>query len=71
MSPKQGQIVGSVVYSDGDGPEQTIPVGPCEIAATSQDATISWDDEGRPSVAAIPILQYTTYLTEGAITVER
>ena len=72
MSNKQGRIVGKVVYSAGDGPEQTIPIGPCEIVATSQDATISWREEGGASgVASLPVDNYTVYLTDGVITLEQ
>lgn len=71
MSKKQGRIVGVVCYSAGDGAAQKVPTGPCEIDATSQDATISWMEGDSSVVAAIPIDQYTTYLTDGAITVQR
>lgn len=68
MSSKQCRIVGKVVYSAGDGPEQTIPLGPCEIVATSQDATISWkEDGGNSGVASLPIDTYTAYLSDGVI----
>ena len=67
MSGKKGTIVGEVVYSVGDGPSQQIPVGPCDIEATSMDATISWTDGEGSGVAAIPIDTYTRYLTGGAI----
>ena len=70
MSIKQGRIVGKVVYSSGDGPEASIPVGPCEIDATSRDATISWGEGEGAGHAALPIDTYTRYLTGGAITLD-
>lgn len=67
MSSKKGTIVGKVVYSLGDGPSQEIPVGSCDIDATSVDATISWTEGETSSVASLPIDTYTRYLTGGAI----
>ena len=67
MSTKQGKIVGRVVYAAGDGPEQLIPPGPCEIEATSQDVTITWQDGDTSGVASLPVDQYTIYLSGGAI----
>ncbi len=71
MSKRAGVIVGDVKYSAGDGPELLIPRGPCDIEATSQDATISWREEEGSNVAALPIDTFTRYLTGGAITLER
>lgn len=70
MPSKKGTIVGKVVYSSGDGPAQQIPVGPCDIDATSVDATISWTEGESSGVAALPIDTYTRYLTGGAIKLE-
>lgn len=67
MSAKPGKIVGRVVYAAGDGAELVIPIGPCEIEATSQDVTISWRDGDANGVASIPVDQYTIYTTGGAI----
>lgn len=71
MKPKKGRIVCRVVFTAGDGPEVVIPLGPCEIAATSQDVTISWEEEGKRGVAAIPFDLYATYLSEGTIALEQ
>ena len=67
MAIKKGTIVGKVVYSSGDGPMQEIPVGPCDIDATSMDATITWIEGEGAGIAALPIDTYTRYLTGGAI----
>lgn len=67
MSSKSGQIVGSVVYSAGDGVEQKIPRGACEIESTSTDVTISWHDGETRGLANIPVDTYTVYLTDGCI----
>lgn len=68
MTKKTGKIVGDVVYSAGDGPEMTMPKGPCEIDATSSDVTISWGNGDDAGSTAIPVDMYTTYLTSGKIT---
>lgn len=67
MSKKQAQIVGKVVYAAGDGAEQEIPRGACEVDATSTDVTISWRDGESTGAAAMPVDTYTTYLTRGCI----
>ena len=70
MATKQGKICGTVVYSNGDGPQQEIPIGPCTIEATSQETTISWGDGDSSSMALLPFDTYTLYLTGGAIVLE-
>lgn len=70
MAKKRAKIVGEVAYSVGDGPSQRIPAGPCEVDATSLDATITWMDGDVAAVAALPVDTYTTYLTEGRIVLE-
>ena len=67
MASKRAQIVGRVVFSQGDGVEQEVPIGACEIDATSQDATISWVEGDVAGTAVLPIDTYTVYLTEGSI----
>jgi len=70
MTKKTGTISGEVMFSAGDGAQQPIPKGPCEIETTSQDATIGWTRDGVTGSAAMPIDVYTTYLSEGKIVVE-
>ena len=67
MSTQQGKIVGRVVYAAGDGADQVIPIGPCQIEATSTDVTLSWKDGDANGAASLPLDQYTVYLTGGAI----
>lgn len=70
MSKKRGRITGHVPYSLGDGVEQVIPIGPCDIDSTSQDATLSWVEGETTGLAALPVDVYTVYLTDGRIVVE-
>ena len=67
MTSKKGMIVGDVMYRAGDGPQMTIPLGPCEIDAGSTDVTISWGEGEDVGSAAITTDMYTTYLTRGQI----
>ena len=67
MSIKQGRIVGQVTYREGDGPEIVIPLGPCEITVTALDVTVSWTDGDTRGSTALPLAEYTRYVTSGAI----
>lgn len=64
---KKAHISGTVEYRGGDGPNIAIRRGPCEIAETAQDATISWNDGDSRGSAAIPISDYRRHVASGAI----
>ncbi len=64
---KNAHIRGAVVYREGDGPNITIPQGPCEIEETAQDATISWVDGDTHGAAAIPLTDFKRYVATRAI----
>jgi hypothetical protein len=66
---QRAHIHGQVVYREGDGPNITIPVGPCEIDATSQDVTISWTDGDTRGCAAIPLSDFKRHVASKAIEV--
>jgi len=67
MASKQGRIVGEVTYREGDGTELVIRPGPCEITVTNLDVTIGWTDGDTRGSTAMPLAEYTRYLTSGAI----
>lgn len=67
MANKQGRIAGHVTYREGDGPEITIRPGPCEITVTNLDVTISWTDGDTRGSTALPLTEYTRFVTSGAI----
>ena len=69
MSSKQGRIVGVVTYREGDGQEIVIRPGPCEITVTSLDVTLSWTDGDTHGSTALPLAEYTRYLSSGAIVI--
>jgi hypothetical protein len=70
MASKQGRIVGVVTYREGDGQEIVIRPGPCEVTVTALDATISWTDGDSRGSTALPLAEYTRYLTNGCIVLE-
>ena len=70
MSDRSGRIVGQVTYREGDGPELVIPTGPCVVTLTHSDATIAWVDGDTRGSAALPLSEYTRYLTSGAIALD-
>jgi hypothetical protein len=67
MASKEGRIVGKVTYREGDGAQLLIRPGPCEITVTNLDVTISWTDGDTRGSTAMPLAEYTRYLTSGAI----
>lgn len=64
---KKARITRPVEFREGDGPNLTIPVGPCEIEETALDATIGWTEGDSPGSTAIPIDIYRSHLASGAI----
>ncbi|HEX7441465.1 MAG TPA: 2'-5' RNA ligase family protein [Caldimonas sp.] len=67
MASKQACIVGRVTYGEGDGPAIVIRPGPCDITVTNLDVTIGWTDGDTHGSTAIPLAEYTRYVTSGAI----
>jgi len=67
MGSRRGEVVGQVTYREGDGPELTIPTGPCAITVTHLDVTITWTDGDTRGSTALPLAEYTRFLTSGAI----
>lgn len=70
MASKHGRIVGDVSYREGDGAEIVIRPGPCEITVTNLDVTISWTDGDTHGSTALPLAEYTRYVTSGAIVLD-
>lgn len=70
MASKQGRVVGKVTYREGDGAQMIIRTGPCEITVTNLDVTISWTDGDTRGSTAMPLAEYTRYLTSGAIEID-
>lgn len=61
------RIVGKVEYREGDGQNLTIRPGPVKVQKGENDVTLSWTDEGARGSAAIPLANFTRYVTEGKI----
>ena len=64
---RNAHITGKVEYREGDGPNITIRVGPCQVEETELDATISWIDADSHGSAAIPIADFHRYVAAKAI----
>jgi hypothetical protein len=67
MATRRGEVVGRVTYREGDGPELVIPPGPCEITLTNLDVTLTWSDGDTRGSTALPLPEYTRFLTSGAL----
>jgi hypothetical protein len=70
MPSRKGRIVGEVTYREGDGAEIVIRPGPCEVTVTNLDVTLSWSDGDTRGSAALPLAEYTRYVTQGAIVID-
>ena len=70
MASKQGRIVGRVTYREGDGREMVIRPRPVDITVTNLDVTLSWTDGDTHGSTAMPLAEYTRYLTSGAIVLD-
>ncbi|MEO8153155.1 MAG: hypothetical protein ABI605_08810 [Rhizobacter sp.] len=66
---KKARITGEVVYREGDGPNITIPRGPCEFEATTNDVTLSWAEGDTRGSAAIPLTDFNRLVASHAIEV--
>ena len=61
------EIVGTVEYREGDGPNIVIRPGPVEVDTTATDATLGWTDGDARGSAAMPLADFKRYVSEGAI----
>jgi len=64
---QQAQVTGKVEYRQGDGVTATIRPGPVEVQTTQTDATLSWSEGETHGSAAIPIQDFRSYVSKGAI----
>jgi len=61
------QIIGSVEYREGDGPNIAIRTGRVEVQTTASDATLSWTDGDTHGSAAIPLSDFKRHVADGRI----
>jgi hypothetical protein len=64
---QSAQIIGSVEYREGDGPNIAIRPGRVEVQTTASDATLSWTDKDTHGSAAIPLTDFERHVAEGRI----
>lgn len=69
MTHHHGEVLGPVSYREGDGVDMNIPLGPCEIEVTELDVTISWAEGETRGATAVPVADYTRYVSSGLLKV--
>ncbi len=69
-TPQSGQVREGMAFREGDGPEISIPPGPCELIITEADVTITWERDGVRGAAAIPLADYHRRIEEGVLVVD-
>jgi len=62
-----GEIVGPVEYREGEGMALEIPLGDVRILAGEVDVVLSWSDEHYRGQAAMPVENFSRYVSAGAI----
>jgi len=63
----KAEVLGTVAYSEGDGPELEVRRGLVEIEIARMDTVFSWQDENYRAQAAIPFQNFSRYVSDGAI----
>lgn len=65
-------VKSEVTYTPGDGAPLLIPKGPVEVELAPDSATLSWTaDNGAAGLTAIPLTQYTEYVHDKKITLQK
>ncbi|HEY4340433.1 MAG TPA: isocitrate lyase/phosphoenolpyruvate mutase family protein [Steroidobacteraceae bacterium] len=66
----KAEVVGTVEYRLGEGPNEVIRPGSVEVVLSPGDATLSWSDGSWRGEAAMPFASFCRYITAGAIVVQ-
>ena len=68
----RARVRGRLEFRAGDGPMITIePDAQLELERAPQSMVMSWQEDGQPMNAAIPVVQFDEYLEKGLITIDR
>jgi hypothetical protein len=68
----RARVRGRLEFRAGDGPMITIePDAQLELERAPQSMVMSWQEEGQPMNAAIPLVQFNEYLEAGLIVIDR
>ena len=68
----RARVTGRLEFRAGDGPMITIePDAQLELERAPQSMVMSWQEDGQPMNAAIPLVQFNEYLEKGLIAVDR
>lgn len=66
------RVRGRLEFRAGDGPLITMePDAQLALERAPQSMVISWQEDGHPMNAAIPIVQFNEYLEKGLIAIDR
>ena len=68
----RARVRGRLEFRAGDGPMITIePDAQLALERAPQSLVMSWQEDGQPMNAAIPVVQFNEYLEAGLIAIER
>ena len=68
----RARVRGRLEFRAGDGPMITIePDAQLELERAPQSMVMSWQEEGQPMNAAIPLVQFNEYIEAGLIAIDR
>ena len=66
------RVRGRLEFRAGDGPMITIePDAQLALERAPQSIVMSWQEDGQPMNAAIPVVQFNEYLETGLITIDK
>ena len=68
----RARVLTRIEFRAGDGPMIIIePDAQLELERAPQSMVMSWQEEGHPMNAAIPLVQFNEYLESGLITIDK
>ncbi|MFT4195332.1 hypothetical protein [Ottowia sp.] len=68
----RARVPSTLTFRAGDGPMIEIhPDYKLEIERSPQSMVLSWEEDGQPMNASIPVLEFDAYLADGRIVIER
>ena len=68
----RARVRGQLEFRAGDGPLITIaPDAQLELERAPQSMVMSWQEDGQPMNAALPLVQFNEYLDAGLILIDR
>jgi hypothetical protein len=62
------EVRGTIPYAGPDGPQPTVPQGPCEVEPQGGTVTLSWMQGESAATAVISREEFDRHVASGAIT---